>query len=198
VVAQVRSRNAIRVIRDFFKKIFILIEDIAIKRESGCYNMTELGELSSFLEFLRDDMDFEFDVTHFSHRFRLQKLVFFAKSFGWNNDYHYSVYVKGPYSSELADQYYHMARTSETIRSIPLPTFNNERFTTFLSGKDDQWLEAAATVLSMVQSYKSYYRGNALRTNVLERVIDLKDNIPPETIIQSYNDLINIGLISVN
>ena len=182
----------------YLRKIYILIIDIAVKRGSECYNMTELGELSSFLEFLRNDMGFEFDVTRFGHRFRLQKFVFFAKSFGWDNDYHYSVYVRGPYSSELADQYYHMTRTSEQIPSTPLSSFNREQFAAFLRDKDDQWLEAAATVLSMVQSYKVYYTGVSLKTNVLERVIDLKDNIDPQVNANSYNDLASIGIISVN
>jgi len=184
--------------RGFFRKVYIYIKNIIRDKEAnGSYNMTELGELTSFLEFLKDDMDFDFDITRFNNRFRLQKLVFFAKSFGWDNDYHYSVYVRGPYSSDLADQYYHMTRTVELIPSTPLPaTFNRKKFSSFLTDRDDQWLEAAATIVSMTESYSTYYTGEYLKNKVLERVIDLKDTIPKDIIDSAYSDLLKIESFS--
>jgi len=66
-----------------------------------------LVELKAFVEFLRDKLGFVFSINSFNHRIMLQKYVFIAQILRWTGDsYHFSIYMHGPYSSALADDYY--------------------------------------------------------------------------------------------
>ncbi|MCX6685616.1 MAG: hypothetical protein NTV10_03030 [Methanoregula sp.] len=179
------------------KKIYILIKNIAVKRASSCNNMAELVELSSFINFLHKEIEFNFNLNSFDCRFRLQKFVFLAKFFGWHNDYSYGIYLRGPYSQDLAAHYYSFKKID--IRSVPtieLTTFDKKAFLNLIRNKEDLWLEAAATIISMMDSYKVHYKGDDLKTKVLERVIDLKDEIPRSVINTVYQDLSSAGIFS--
>ena len=62
--------------------------------------------LKSFISFLESSGIFEFDVEDFESRLRLQKYVYLAKIFGFDLGYLFNLYIYGPYSSELANDYY--------------------------------------------------------------------------------------------
>ena len=58
------------------------------------------------LEF-KDPEDFRNKVeSDLDFKFKIQKFVFLAKYFGWNNSYLYYLYILGSYSPRLADDYY--------------------------------------------------------------------------------------------
>jgi uncharacterized protein YwgA len=189
-------RNCVT-IRRYLRKLFIFIKNSGITSESSCYNMTELGELSSFIEFLKDELGFNFYVHSFSHRFKLQKYVFLAKFFGWNNNYSYNVYLRGPYSKGLADDYYKI-ENGELAPLVILTTFDTTSFLHLIDGKEDFWLESAATIISIMSNYRRYYHGEELKKKVLERVMDLKDHIPNELIEEAFLDLSNAGILPNN
>lgn len=198
ICAQSDLKFVLIIIRDFFRKIFILIIDTVIKRDSGIYNMTEINELRSFIKFLKDECNFDFNLNVFDHRFRLQKYVFLAKCFGWHNDYLYGVYLRGPYSSDLATHYYKFKKIN--INSLPLvelSTFDKTAFLNLVNNKDDSWLESATTIISIMDNYRRYYSKDELNKRVLERVFDLKDYIPSEIIVGAFSDLIDAKILPI-
>jgi len=86
----------------------------------------------------------------FKTRFRLQKYVYFAKFFGYDLGYDYNLYVHGPYSPGLANDYY---KISESLDKAE-PANINGNYLSLLKGKDDEWLELASTVLMIKHRYE--------------------------------------------
>ncbi|MEM2365691.1 MAG: hypothetical protein QXL06_01980 [Nitrososphaerota archaeon] len=112
------------------------------------------GVLAAFIRFLKDRLGYVFNVEEeFDKRFLLQKYVFLAKYFGLNLGYGYSLYIYGPYSRELSDDYY------ELVRQNPLPEadlpsgFDAEGFIELVRGRDARWLEVAASILTVSERY---------------------------------------------
>ena len=66
-------------------------------------------DAEDFTEKIRNDFDF---------RLKVQKFVYIAKYFGWKHSYKYSLYIRGPYSSTLADEYYNDSTGSDIADGI--------------------------------------------------------------------------------
>ena len=131
--------------------------------------------LGAFIKILENNRLLTFDVIgetdeHFENRLKLQKYVFLARSFGLDIGYQYSMYLHGPYSPKLAEDYYSLGDNRELYGSLPdtLPhEFDHRRFMDLVNGKDSAWLEVAATILSLRKSFND-------RTCLLERTINMK------------------------
>ncbi|MCR8454650.1 MAG: hypothetical protein NDP13_06660 [Crenarchaeota archaeon] len=110
--------------------------------------------LAVFIRFLKDRLGYVFNVKEeFDKRFLLQKYVFLAKYFGLDLEYDYSLYIYGPYSRELADDYYELA-CLETLPKTDLPSrFDAEGFIELVRGRDAMWLEVAASILTVLEKY---------------------------------------------
>lgn len=90
------------------------------------------------------------DEVGFENRLRFQKYVYIARSYGLDLGYNYSIYRYGPYSPDLASDYYALAESGERFpyEQYPLPeTFNSAGFLNLVTGKSANWLEIAATLL---------------------------------------------------
>ena len=70
-----------------------------------------MGKLVPFMKFLEKEAGFRFDIDKFDSRLKLQKYVFIGKNFKLPVKYHYSIYIRGPYSPTLADDYYEITST---------------------------------------------------------------------------------------
>ncbi|MEM2148974.1 MAG: hypothetical protein QXO46_03780 [Nitrososphaerota archaeon] len=112
------------------------------------------GVLAVFIRFLEDRLGYVFNVEEeFDKRFFLQKYVFLAKYFGLDLGYDYSLYIYGPYSRDLADDYYELT-CLETLPKTGLPSgFDAEGFIELVRGRDARWLEVAASILTVSESY---------------------------------------------
>jgi uncharacterized protein YwgA len=139
--------------------------------------------LSSFVKLLRDEKVLDFDPEDFDSRLRLQKYVFIARKFGLNLGYNFSMYIRGPYSPDLADDYYSLPSETE-----PLPEFDKEGFLNLVKDKDSDWLEASATILMICEDYDLNW--------AIERTAELKPWISKEKIEKVVEDLRKAGLIS--
>ncbi|MBC7112712.1 MAG: hypothetical protein H5T34_01600 [Candidatus Methanomethyliales bacterium] len=116
--------------------------------------------LPSFISFLerhglirREDLMRE-DERGFLSRLKLQKLVFLARYFGLDMGYSFSLYIHGPYSPDLARDYYSLAAAPPAEGPVNLPgAFRREEFLSFVSapGRDEEWLEAAATAADLAE-----------------------------------------------
>ena len=139
--------------------------------------------LSSFVRLLRDEGIFEFDPEDFYSRLKLQRYVFIARKFGLDLGYDFPLYMGGPYSPELADDYYSLPDEAGA-----LPEFDKRGFLDLVRGKDTDWLEATATILSIYEDHRD------LRW-AIERTAELKPWIPEEKMKGIVEDLGKAGLI---
>jgi uncharacterized protein YwgA len=120
--------------------------------------------LASFLRALDDAGIIDFDKNRFNHRLKVQKYVFIAQKFGFRTDYNYSLYIHGPYSSSLADDYYHMGDFRDRE-----PTPLSHGFVRLVKNKSEEWLELAATILMIEKRY-----GNIDRDTLISLVKTVK------------------------
>lgn len=151
-------------------------------------------KLLAFIEFLDRKMGFKFDVNTFENRFRLQKYVFISKFLGADFKYGHSMYLRGPYSSALAEDYYNL----ETLRKDDkdyLDYFEKEKFIEIVKGKDNEWLEIATTLLSVYKSYKRLFEGKSLEKKVVEATNEIKSFADKKTIEVMWKELKAYGLI---
>ena len=112
------------------------------------------SRLAGFIRFLVDHGLVEFDVlgvseAKFNNRLKLQKYVFLAEHYGLALGYRHEMYMRGPYSSKLTDDYYSLARGPGLSGVDPdaLPTeFKRDDFLRDAQN-DSDWLEVATTLI---------------------------------------------------
>ena len=110
--------------------------------------MSNRERLADFLKALDDAGIIDFDKNRFNHRLKLQKYVFIAQKFGFKTNYNYSLYIHGPYSSNLADDYYHISNFKDRE-----PMALDFRFVKLVRNKSEEWLELASTILMIIERY---------------------------------------------
>ncbi len=115
-----------------------------------------LLKLAAFIKFLETNTKYKFNITNFKNRVKLQKYVYLSKSFGFDFDYSHSMYIRGPYSPQLADDYYklHENKEYQKLASNVELDDNRERFIKLVWGKSEEWLEIASTFLMIWERYK--------------------------------------------
>ena len=106
-----------------------------------------LAKLAGFIKAL-ENIGFNFDVNRFNHRLKLQKYVYLARRYGIDLGYRYNLYIRGPYSPELADDYYSV-RVGMPEEHVDVP----ENFFRLVKGKSERWLELAATLVMIKERY---------------------------------------------
>jgi uncharacterized protein YwgA len=157
-----------------------------------------MGKLLPFMKFLEREAGFGFDIEKFEHRLMLQKYVFISKFFGFNHGYSYSIYLRGPYSPALADDYYKLAdfySSYDEDYTKELGGLNTEKFLKVIAGKDGKWLEIAATILSVYESYRIKFKGAELRERVISTSCDIKSATEAGKIYYVFDELKRVGLI---
>jgi uncharacterized protein YwgA len=146
------------------------------------------ARLAAFISFLKKELGYEFKIHEkFEDRLKLQKYVFIADHFGLNSGYDFSMYVRGPYSPELAEDYY---RRLDVESTLP-PEFRSQDFINLVKDKDVKWLEIAATVLLI-------YDYNRERGVSREDIIKIATKIKPwanERVNGVLDELIKSNLI---
>jgi uncharacterized protein YwgA len=157
---------------------------------------TKSPYLPRFIEMLEDRKLVRLDTVdgtkedHFENRFKIQKYVFLAGYFDLDMEYHYNVYIHGPYSSELADDYYELAKEHNSrIYPKALPdSFDTKGFYEFVADKNLEWLEVASTLLSLNKSFTD-------KSSLLDRITNMKDHIPRDKIKDILSELEQKGFI---
>ena len=157
-----------------------------------------MGKLLPFMKFLEKEAGFRFAIEKFEHRLMLQKYVFISKFFGFNHGYPYSLYVRGPYSSTLADDYYKLADSYSSYKedyTKELGGFNAEKFMEVVEEKDGKWLEIAATILSVYDRYREKFHGDELIEKVISTSCDIKSATDVKKIHRVFEELKSVELI---
>ena len=151
--------------------------------------MNNKNYLVYFLNSMKDELGFE-DPEDFkskvesnlNFKIRIQKFVFLAKYYGWNNSYSYNLYRHGPYSPVLTDDYYSNDLFEYTPFEIHDLDFNSLK--NFIMDKSIDYLESATTILL----YKQFL-GNISLDTAIEKLGDIKPHISSEIVRKSYHDV---------
>ena len=147
-------------------------------------NKEKLPPLAAFLRLLKEDLDFDFNRNSLDDRIKLQKYVFIAKSFGLNLGYYYSLYIHGPYSPNLARDYYNLNLKSYDYNTLDLKrTFNFGEFKLAVQGKSTKWLEIASTALSLKEM-----NHNLSKDELFDTLVKIKGSVYKEQDIQEILD----------
>jgi len=139
-----------------------------------------LKKLASFIEALERRGVYKFKISVFYNRLRLQKYVFIAKYFGVVDfGYPYNMYLHGPYSPALADDYYELANAGKDWKMYVDDKYLEEiekkkefeEFVKFVENRDGKWLEVAATILGFWESVMKYVRLGVIKKEELEEKV---------------------------
>ena len=108
-----------------------------------------LRRLAGFVKALKEEGIIDFDIKWFKHRLKLQKYVFLARRYNFDLGYVFSLYIHGPYSPELADDYYVLSKENVP----PIPVVLDKNFVFLIKRKSEWWLELAATIVLVKERY---------------------------------------------
>lgn len=96
------------------------------------------------------------DNDGFNTRFRIQKCVFVAQHLGLDRTYRYNLYLHGPYSPSLSQDYYKAANgeiVNDNGGGADL-NFDQEAVLKIM-GNGDDWLELATTLVDLIEEDRS-------------------------------------------
>jgi len=117
--------------------------------------MNRREKLSRIVNSLRK-VGFDFKVNYFNNRLKLQKYVFLLRRYGIDLGYSYNYYIRGPYSPELANDYYNLPKVDGEIK---LP----EDFLKLIKDKSERWLELASSLVMVFEKYPRISEDEAIR-----------------------------------
>lgn len=106
---------------------------------------------------------------NFDKRLRLQKAVFLIEQKSHDFDYQFSLYLRGPYSKELARDYYSITDNSYIDTDGSLSN-DAKKMAEVMFGKDNIWLEIASTIVMFSNKQKpesAVERTKEFKTDVL-------------------------------
>lgn len=86
---------------------------------------------------------------NFDSRLRIQKVIYLLKVAGYPFEYDFRLYIRGPYSTELADDYMELARRGDQeIESLAneVSDDNLKKILEILKGVDNETLEVASSL----------------------------------------------------
>lgn len=127
----------------------------------------------------------------FENRFKIQKYVYLARYYGLDMGYVFGMYIHGPYSSELANDYYELAKIGSMAEEYLPDSFDENSYFTLIRDKDTEWLEAAATLLSLNTRFND-------KQVLLERVMNMKSHINPEKVVMTLEELNKRELVNLH
>jgi uncharacterized protein YwgA len=125
----------------------------------------------------------------FLNRLKLQKYTYLARYFGLNMEYPFTMYLHGPYSSPLADDYYNIEPWYDEDVGILPANFRESEFIDLVGTKDHEWLEVASTLISLNKSFKQ-------RDKLLDRITNMKPYIRKERVNSVLSTLEEMKLLS--
>lgn len=142
--------------------------------------------LPAFIRFLEENRLLRFKDFGFDTRLKIQKYSYLAREFDLDMGYEYSMYRYGPYSPDLADEYYELSETPERFgpdEHAPLPEdFDSNGFLRLISGRTSGWLEVASTLVDQ----QDMFTDDAM---LLEHVESIKCNHDADFIRTVFYDL---------
>lgn len=155
-------------------------------------------QLAEFVNTLEEALDWEFDYNEFDDRIRIQKYIHLADAYDFDHDYTYGMYLHGPYSPTLAEDYYEeefhtvRAESHETLHD-----FDSRGFADLVNDRSRHWLEVAATIKSLYTKYSRTSTGDEPVADVIKKTTDLKETSDTEA-RSIYSTLAANGVLEVS
>ena len=160
--------------------------------------MEKLTKLARLIRTLENAGIYEFRIDTFGDRLKLQKIVYIAKYFGIDIGYSFNEYLRGPYSPELADDYYRLSELwdTDTIKSLePINDENARKLIDFIKGRSTSELEGIATGLMFLRILK--IRGIDDKEELRDLLVDIVKSRKPflsdmaeqivDTVLSTFN-----------
>ncbi|MGB9762639.1 MAG: hypothetical protein ACPLW7_01275 [Minisyncoccia bacterium] len=143
---------------------------------------------------IKPESNNEWLINNFDIRLKIQKIVYLLKYITKEFNYDFSLYLRGPYSPELAKDYFSI--TDENIYGNPKQVLSNNSINIVndLKSKDNIWLEVASTIILM-------YSYNENWEIAVKMTKEFKDNVLKENgknqnyVDQVFLDLKNMKII---
>jgi len=98
-------------------------------------------------------------ASSFVSRLKIQKAVFLLKHLGVEafNSYNFQLYLRGPYSPNLASDYYNL----QGIKAIPLDLDRQKtELLKWFTSHDVEWLEVASSIIEIKDRYPDLKNGS--------------------------------------
>jgi len=111
------------------------------------------------------------DVNDFEDRLLMQKGCFILNTMGVEPKYNFGLYIRGPYSSDLADDYYELHIDSSTPCETDVPSEHIDSLTEIMI-KGTPFVEAYATILLARK-----YNPNMKPGELVDFVVDMKPHL---------------------
>ncbi|HOP09554.1 MAG TPA: hypothetical protein PK718_01925 [Candidatus Methanofastidiosa archaeon] len=160
--------------------------------------MNDMCTLEEFLSFLKVSCGFTFDTERhcFGDRIKLQKYVFMAIRMGLapREQLDYSMYIRGPYSSDLADIYFHEGSWNRPI--FDRKKFDVAGFVSVVGYRDTRWLEIACSIVYICQNSIVQFSDEMNLDTIYERLSLLKDFSRKE-VADVYQELCERGIFDL-
>ena len=117
----------------------------------------------------------------FNDRLLMQKGCYILNRWGCGPEYRYSLYIRGPYSPDLADDYYELNKIDD-FTDVPTEIIKD---LSLIMSKGIGYTEAYATVLMVKQN-------NPNRTNeeILKKALDVKPRLKNE-VMEVWQSVLN-------
>ena len=122
-------------------------------------------------------------------RIRIQKLVYLSKFFGWENSYIFTLNERGPYSINLADNYYDNKLFNEN--AIEIHNFKIEEFFEFIEEKSNEFLESSSTLIYVFKNEPSSFS----KTNSITLLNELKPDIPLKIKLDAFDNIKKFNIL---
>lgn len=110
------------------------------------------GEVVWLIDFLGLSKEKLANPDSFNERLKFQKAVFLLKHLDFSpfRNYGFSMYLRGPYSPELAGDYYNL----EGVSPVPIELGDKKELLNWFVSHDMKWLEIASSIISITDSYR--------------------------------------------
>jgi len=154
---------------------------------------TDPEAVARLLDTVESALGWQFDPEEFDDRLRAQKFVYIAEGFGADVPYDYGIHLHGPYSPDLADDYYSDAFADHRGSAATPEEFDVDGFTRLVEGRSTEWLEWAATIKAVHERNTSEPTGMK-HPEVVRRVTELKD-VSRDTVKSVYDELLTAGVV---
>jgi uncharacterized protein YwgA len=157
----------------------------------------KMRKLSAFIRMLGKRNIHKFNPDDFISRLRLQKYMYLAKFFDIDLGYKYNLYLRGPYSPTLAEDYYNLTEMDKVADIISIS--NVGEFADFVRGKDHKWLEIASTILFIWENNmrKEWSSEDKFKTFIITRTSDIKSHAGRPFVERVFRELEKAGLLKL-
>ena len=138
----------------------------------------------------------KFSMNTFKDRFFFQKKIYFLQVFGIDLGYNFTLYLKGPYSSQLANDGFNLIQKFQEIPEVffiekDLEKKFNEYLKFIKKNEDDlEWVE----IITLIHYFSKTCK-DASKEEILQIIIDKKGVINKNIFNKSWDHLKKFKLI---